>query len=78
MKTDFLTIEEVDQAITAQENAKDTAIQQANFHSGYIACLKEIRERMVATTEEQQPAGQESPAEGSVVPIKPAVKKTGK
>lgn len=78
MKTDFLTIEEVDAAIAAQENAKDTAIQQANFHSGYIACLKEIRERMIAITEEQPPANQEPPAEGSVVPIKAAVKKTGK
>lgn len=66
MKTDFLTIEEIDAAITAQEKAKDTAISQANFHTGYIACLKEIRERMVAA-EEQPLANQAPPAEGTLV-----------
>lgn len=69
MKTDFLTIEEVDAAIAAQEKAKEACIQQANFHGGYVACLKEVRERMVAATDEQQPTDQAPPAEGKLVEL---------
>jgi len=68
MKLDFLTIEEIDAAIAAQERAKETSIQQANFHAGYVTCLKEIKARMEAT-EEQPRASQEPPAEGKLVEL---------
>lgn len=38
----FITIQEVDEAIKGQEAARDQALAQANFHAGYIAALKEI------------------------------------
>ena len=72
MKTEFLTIEEIDEAIASQEKAKESAIQQANFHAGYIACLKEIKTRMDAKEDEAPPAG------GNLLPIKPAAKKARK
>lgn len=64
MKLDFLTIEEIDAAIAAQERAKETSIQQANFHAGYATCLKEIKARMEAKEGEEQP-----PVEGKLVEL---------
>lgn len=42
----LITLEEVNQAITQQEAARDGALAQANFHAGYIAALKEMKGRL--------------------------------
>lgn len=48
-----ITLEEVKQAIAEQEAAREKALAQANFHTGFLTALRQIEERLKA---DQDPA----------------------